>query len=479
QHSPGTPSARWPRLLNALVGATCGGLIAACGGDAGANGDGGTDAATQDAAHGEQDGATGGAERDGATGGSADAGAAGGSDASGATQDASTTRDSGAEAACLAATLLDPLGIGHTLVGASMDDDSAKAAPFDARYLYLAGGLFDGDRACTSCASGCSAGGVSCANGGEGCAWWGCWQYDQDPPGAYVRDFVARAKADKQIPMISYYELLQASGLDEGEEQVKALNDAALMRRYLADFAFVLDQIGDERALVHIEPDLWAYAQQLNQNPASIPARVASANDECKSYENNVAGLGRCMIHLVRVHAPNARVGLHGSGWATGVDVLGNGDSSLDVAGEARKLAAFLGALGAGDSDFIGVDASDRDAAWYDTQGRETWWDATNKTLPNFKQAFSWAKGLAEAVKKPVLWWQVPVGNMQLPNQQNRWKDNRLDYFLDHPDEVAASHGAGMLFGAGDGNQTTPDTDSGHLIARMKSYAGKPQRTCP
>src|SRR5262249_42488395 len=140
----------------------------------------------------------------------------------------------------------------------------------------------------------------------------------------------------------------------------------------------------------------------------------------------------------------------------------------------------FLLAAGAGDGDFVVADMSDRDAGWYESQGRDTWWDDTNQTLPNFHQAFAWAKGVAEAVGKPVVWWQVPVGNMSLPNSGMAWKDNRVDYLLAHMDEVAAAHGAAVLFGAGDGAQTTPETDGGNLIAKVKAYSAKGgQPACP
>lgn len=427
------------------------------------------------------DGGGSGATSDGGTRRDAGAGAndAASASDSGGTRDAMTggTSDAGAGGGCMAASLLTALKRDHMIMGASMEDATASAAAFDARYLYLSGGLFDGTDACSSCASGCNAGGRSCKGGA--CGWWGCWQYDQDPPGAYVRDFVMKSKAQNQIPMITYYELLQASGLAEGKAQVAAANDAAFMRRYFADFAFVLKQIGNEVALIHIEPDFWGYVQQTNSDPAAIPAKIASASGECQGFANNLGGMGRCMIAMVRKYAPNARVGLHGSGWGTNYDVLANTNPNFDVAGEARKLGNFLLAEGAGDSDFVVVDASDRDAAWYDTQGQKTWWDDTNKTLPNFKQAFAWAKVLAETVGKPIVWWQVPVGNMQLANTSQRWKDNRLDYFFDHPSEIAAAHGAGALFGAGNDEQTTPETDGKHLIARMKTYAGAPQKACP
>ncbi len=126
---------------------------------------------------------------------------------------------------------------------------------------------------------------------------------------------------------------------------------------------------------------------------------------------------------------------------------------------------------GGGQSDYVAVEAADRDAQWYQlTQGRNRWWDATNLTLPNFKQAFRWVKALSERMGKPNLWWQLPVGNMNLLGFDKQWKDNRLDYFFDHPREVAAAHGLGMVFGAGELAQTNPSTDSQHLVNRTNAY---------
>jgi hypothetical protein len=172
-------------------------------------------------------------------------------------------------------------------------------------------------------------------------------------------------------------------------------------------------------------------------------------------------------------------VSLHASGWATKFDVLLNKDQSFDVAGHATKLGNFMLAAGP-NADFIAVDAADRDAAWYESQGQNRWWDATNATLPHFKQAFAWAKALGGAAKKPLLWWQLPVGNMSLTNKTDQWKDNRVDYFMAHMNEVAAAHGIGAAFGAGMGGQTTPSTDGGNLVTKVKAYAsGGGQAACP
>jgi len=382
--------------------------------------------------------------------------------------------------ACIGKSLLDALGKTRLLAGAAMADATASAVAWDVRYLYLAGGIFDSAAPCASCASSCSAFGTSCANGGSGCAWWGCYQYDQIPPGQYVRDFVTAAKGRGQVPWFTYYELLQASQAKEGSAEVAAINDAAFLTRYLGDFRFLLQQIGNETAFIHVEPDFWAYAQQVNADPHAIPSKVREAAPaDCGGQEESLAGFARCMIAMARKYAPHARIGLHASPFATGRDVSLNADASLDVGAEARKLAAFLDAAGATGGDFISVDASDRDAGYYQSLGRNTFWDATNQTLPHFHQAFAWAKALAEGLQLPVVYWQVSVGNAAQNNTNDHWKDNRVDYFFAHPAELAAAHVTAMLFGAGAGGMTTPETDGGNLIAKAKAYLQAPQPLCP
>jgi hypothetical protein len=388
----------------------------------------------------------------------------------------------GSLGSCLGASLLSDLGKTRLLVGASMADATAKAAPFDLRYTYISGGFFDGTAPCTSCASGCTSKNVTCANSGPGCAWWGCWQYDKDPPGAYARNFFSTAQGNAELPMITYYMILQASGVNEGAPEVtQAATNATFMAKYFADWRFLLQQVGTSAVLLHIEPDFWGYAEQTGKDAHALTAAVATANaTDCGSQENSIAGFGRCMISMVRKYAPNAKVGLHASAWSTNIDVSMNTSATFDVAAEAKKTAAFLVECGADVSDFIGTEASDRDAGYYQSIGRQSWWDATNATLPDFHQDFAWLTALAEAANKPLVDWQLPVGNMSLPNVATQWKDNRVDYFFGHTQELAAAHIAAFAFGAGAGDQTTPETDNGNLIAKTKAYAqAGGQKLCP
>jgi hypothetical protein len=387
----------------------------------------------------------------------------------------SGTPDSGTPdgGGCIGADLLNAFGKHTILVGASMTDDTAKAAAWDVRYQYIASHLADGAGPCQSCATNCTSGGVSCANASGGCSWWGCWQWDQVPPGSFATDYIGFAHDHGMNAMFTLYMILPASGVAEGAPEVtQAARDTAFMTRYFADFRFLLQRIGTARALLQIEPDFWGYAQHANSDPHQLQAAVASANaTDCADQEDSIAGLGKGFIAMTRKYAPNALVGLHASPWGTGVDVLINTDANLDVAAEGRKLAAFLVACGADRGDFVTLDASDRDAAWYATQGQPyRWWDATNATLPDFHQAFTWAKSVAEGVGKPVVFWQIPVGNDAQTNTTDHWKDNRVDYFFGHTNELAAAHVAGIFFGAGASGQTTPESDGGNLLAKAKAY---------
>ncbi len=344
-----------------------------------------------------------------------------------------------------------------------MEDDVAKAAPFDLRYLYLAGGArFPGDAEGPPDA---------CPEKDPG-PWWGCWQWHKAPPGQYVRDFLERTRANGQVPMITWYQWLHTSGVEDGVEEIPALNDEARLRRYLADWRFLLQQVGTTPALLHLEPDLWGYAQHVAEEPSTLPAPVSKAAPaECGQLPDTVAGLSRCLIRMARVHAPNAKVGLHASFWATKVDVSINRDPALDVVAQAQQVGRYLLRLGAAESDFIAIGASDRDAGYYQhVRGQDRWWDPHNQRLPHFRQAFTWAKAVSETARLPNLWWQLPLGHSGLSDQPEGWRDNRVDYFLSHPEEVTSAHGFAIAFGAGMKGMTTPSTDGGNFLQRARRH---------
>jgi len=259
------------------------------------------------------------------------------------------------------------------------------------------------------------------------------------------------------VPMWSYY-VLKSTGGGENGAMLKAIKDTTLLKRYLSDWRFFLQTVGNDKVLLHVEPDFWGFVRGLNSDPHAVPAQVKAANaTDCGWYEDSASGLGRCLIAMARRYAPNAKIGLHASPWNYG------------VTGDAEVTAKLMLELGAADADFIVTDPSDRDAAWAEVyEGKDKWWNDQR-----FRTYLAWSKTLSEKVGVPTVMWQIPLGTMSQNNTTNHWKDNRVDTLFPNINDVAGAHVAGLMFGAGHGECTAPATDGGNLVSKVKDYASK------
>ena len=350
------------------------------------------------------------------------------------------------------------MGRGKVMVGMKHDGDTWKNAPLDARYQYLSSGPAK-DSACYSSCTGSS----SCSG------WWGCWQDPNLPPGQRPADAIKEGAAATwqgvANPMLHYWTyygflaVAKEAGADEGPTQVAQLNNGWSIRRYLDDWRFLLQKVGDNPVMLHIEPDLWGFVRQVNSNPHLVPAAVRDGNPtDCSWFENSAAGLARCMISMARKYAPNAKVGLHVSPW------------NYKAEGDAELVANYMRELGAMDGDFIATDPADRDAGYYEVvKGKPYYWW-------NDQDAYAflaWSKALSQKLGKPTVMWQLPLGNMQMNNTNTHWKDNRVDWLFAHMEDVANAHIVALLFGSGEGVQTTPETDGGNFYYKATEYRKK------
>jgi hypothetical protein len=310
--------------------------------------------------------------------------------------------------------------------------------------------------------------GVPCDND-HGCEWWGCWQWDEEPPGRFVARFLADARAAGAVPMISYYIWYSVAGDVEGGPEIAALAEGARVGRFVDDFRFLCGVMSEDptiTAIVHVEPDLWGYGHQVSSDPATIPVALsAAAAPECAGLGDTLEGLGRCLLAIARANAPNVLVGFHASAWGAGADAIDNDDPFLDIDAHADATAAYMAALGADGADLVVVEMSDRDAGFNDR-----WWDDTNTSIPDFEQAIAWVRRLGEGMDLAPLWWQVPYGHMGLDDTPYHYRDNRVDYFFDRPGEFSAGGAVGIAFGAGADGMTTPATDGGHFVSRAQAY---------
>jgi hypothetical protein len=345
------------------------------------------------------------------------------------------------------------MGSSTVLVGGSMEDASAKAAPFDVRYAYVHSQPAPSSSYYTA---------SRCQDGWSG--WWGCWTGSTTAPGTYVtyRDAQAAQETYKGSPRpqkffwtwYSLRDLGDAAGQGDGPGEVVAINRADLLTRYLNDYRFLLQKIGTSHDMVDLEPDFWGFARSLG-NLHQVPAQVTAANPtDCGGQENSAAGLARCLMAMTRKYAPNTGVGLH--------------LSCFDWQSNLQKCINDYADLGAKNADFLVTDVSDRDAGWYAQPahgGSDHFW-----TDQKAAEALHFYKTMAESAGKPVVLWQIPVGNMAQNNTPGHFKDDKVDWFFGHMDQVAQAHVAGLLFGAGWSEQTTPETDGNNLINKTIAY---------
>nr|WP_184918970.1 RICIN domain-containing protein [Kitasatospora gansuensis] len=345
------------------------------------------------------------------------------------------------------------MGSSTMLLGGMMDDSTANAAPFDVRYAYIHSQPAPSSDAYT--ASRCKS---------EWSGWWGCWTGDTTAPGTQVtvyKDRAAKAtyqgKARPQKTLFTWYSLRDlgdAAGQGDGPGEVVAINRADLLTKYLNDYRFFLQKIGTSPDMIDLEPDFWGFARSLG-NLHQVPAQVKAANPtDCGSQENSASGLAQCLISMAHKYAPNAGVGLH--------------LSCFDWQQNTPQCAKDYADLGAKNADFLVSDVTDRDAGWYALPAhgsKDTYWNDQKANA-----ALGFYKTMAEAVGKPVVLWQVPLGNMAQNNTPGHYKDDKVDWFFSHLNQVADAHVAALLFGAGWSEQTTPETDGGNLVNKTIAY---------
>jgi hypothetical protein len=287
--------------------------------------------------------------------------------------------------------------------------------------------------------------------------------------GDFVGRFTRHAWQYQYVPVVSVYMFL---GMPPncGEDPVcyaQKLQNAATVSEYLTALHEAADQArGTSPVIFQLEPDFYGYMQQLSNSqnpppgvrpddPSSYPVALNIAG-----YPNNLAGFGRRMVDVIHATAPNALVAPHASMWATNYDP--NLVTANEVPALATRTAAFIDAMGGAQADLFFVEWSDRDAG----SGLRPWWDDTDNDLPRPSRALLWADLLSAAAGKRLILWQVPAGNMSLDDTCNRYRDNRVAYFFNHPRDLVDSGITAVLVGPGATCMTRASTDGGFMAAQ-------------
>jgi hypothetical protein len=280
--------------------------------------------------------------------------------------------------------------------------------PLGFRYQYLAGGV----------------------NTGQG---WATW----NPNGTFASMYVRDSWAHGELPVLTYYQLLQSkpAGGDEAHADLGNLRNAATMSAYWADVRLLFARVkGAKRVVIHVEPDLWGYLEQ------------AGATALASSF-------ARQWVALRDRLGPNVILAYHLSGWGTKHDIVYEDPPDATVRSYAAQSAAFYRSLHAR-FDISFEDFSDRDSGFYaKINGNPN----TAFTPADFHRHLLYAQTFVRLTGVRMVAWQIPLGNTVMRAMNNTWdhfQDNRVQWLLGpagraHLRAYVAAGFAGFFFGRG------------------------------
>ncbi|HXK12912.1 MAG TPA: hypothetical protein VNH45_00100 [Gaiellaceae bacterium] len=301
----------------------------------------------------------------------------------------------------------------HSLqIGVADDPNGAaalrKVAPFGFRYQYLAGGV----------------------NTGGG---WATW----NPNGTFASMYVHDSWAHGELPVLTYYMLLQSKpgGGDEAHADLANLQNTQTMSAYWDDVRLLFARVkGTKPVVVHVEPDLWGYLEQAGNTPLA-------------------SSFAQQWIALRDQLAPNVILAYHMSGWGTKHDIVYEDPTDATVRAYATQSATFYKSLHA-KFDIAFEDFSDRDAGFYvKINGNPNTW----MKPADFHRHLLYAQTFVRLAGVRMVAWQIPLGNTVMRAMNNTWdhfQDNRVQWLLGPGSRArlrayAAAGFAGFLFGRG------------------------------
>ena len=278
------------------------------------------------------------------------------------------------------------------------------------------------------------------------------------PDGSFVSLYVAESRAAREIPVFTYYQLLQSKpgGGDEAHADLANLRDADTMHAYWADLeTFFRRAAGPKPVVLHVEPDLWGYIEQAStgDDAASVPAVVPDG------LPQTAAGFAQEFVRMRDRLAPNVILAWHMSGWGTGHDIAIEDPPDRTVVAYATRSAAFYRSLDAA-FDLSFEDFSDRDAGFYEkVEHVSTAWF----TAADFHRHLLYGRTFVRLAGIRMAAWQIPLGNTRMramDDTTGHYQDNRVQWLLDgahgraHLRAYVRAGYVGFLFGGGAGGTT-------------------------
>jgi hypothetical protein len=330
--------------------------------------------------------------------------------------------------------------------------------------------------------------------------------------GTYPIVWASTARNQGYTPVFSQYSIRTvptpcAATCSEAQVDLTNLNTPTVMKDYFADFSALMQRLGPNTVdgvkgfgqdiIIHVEPDLSGYAQsavlssakcfgfctKVGNDPSLLRASVASSgNADAAAFPDTYRGFNQTLLRMRDKYAPNVRLALHVSNWATLYDLNSATTATLDPAALGKKAGDFAAASGAtwtdgstSTYDLLFNDVSNKDAGQYKYLfNSPRFWDRLNVTFPNFARWESYLKAVTTATKRPAIVWQIPTGNQvfnTMDNTRGHYQDNRAEYFFGHVGELVDIGVVGLLFGS-------TNADATHHEDTKRDGVTNPPPTC-
>ena len=240
--------------------------------------------------------------------------------------------------------------------------------------------------------------------------------------------YARAAAAHHYLPVFSTYFLGAGTQADASAR----LTNRAAMKTFFERFKVLFRQLGSKFgkvAIVHVEPNLSGFAEQIAAtqancvasscvgNPRSVQVAVKSTGvPEVAGFPNTYWGLSWALAHLRDLYAPHVLLAVHLSPWATGTDITTDTSPvAANVLGKAAGRFAALSATRGGPAhvhpyDLLFTDIGDEDAGYAQKVDHtsDLWWDSLNRTEPNFHRWESYVAAAGRAAGLPVVVWGIP-----------------------------------------------------------------------
>lgn len=364
-----------------------------------------------------------------------------------------------------AASAATPLPVGwpsHLALGMSDVEHGAAdlraTTPLEVRYHYLAGGV----------------------NTGQG---WTGWA---NGDGSFVTQYVTDSQAAGFLPVFSLYQLRQSQpGIgnpDEAQGDLLNLRTRETMRAFFTELQtfYRLAAVSGGPVYLHVEPDLWGYAQVATEgsdDATTVPAKVAATGiPALKGLPNTVAGVAQAIVRLRNDLAPNVMLGYHLSIWGTGVDIARSDASDTHVDELSSRSAVFYRSLGA-DFDVVFAEFADRTPGYAKDVSDDGggWWDAAD-----FTRHARYMGIVSSRLNRRVILWQIPLGNRVMRTVNNtpfHYQDNRVEWLLggESPQHLTPYENAGvigLLFGSAQATDTCACDAAGDGVTNPAAING-------